>query len=244
MTLAAVLSAAVGLSLGILGGGGSILALPILVYAAGIAPADAVGMSLVLVGATAALGSLAHARRGNVDGRTALLFGAAGLPGAIAGSQLTALVAAPVLLGLFALLMLVAGAWMVFGRMPDQHAPRSPAVAAGAGLGVGVLTGFLGVGGGFVIVPALTALAGLELRRAIGTSLVVIAMNSASGVVGHLHHGNMPLGATIVFTAAAVGGAVVGERVAGRLRAAHLRRGFAAMVLVVGALIGWQAIAG
>lgn len=224
------------MSLGLLGGGGSILALPVLVYVAGIDVHAAIGMSLAVVGATALVGALGHWRGGRVDLRAAVLFGGAGMLAAPLGAQATHAVAPRVLMLLFGVLMLVVGALMLRGRgsaRPDAPRPRPVAVPA-AGFGVGLLTGFLGVGGGFLIVPALTLLVGLPIQRAIGTSLLVIAANSAAGVASHLTRGEVPLGLAAAFTAAATLGAVVGVRLASGLPPARLRRAFAAFVVLLG----------
>jgi uncharacterized membrane protein YfcA len=228
------LAALIGFSLGLLGGGGSILAVPVLVYAAGLEPAAAVATSLAVVGTTSLIAALQHARAGRVDWGAALGFGVTGALGALAGSRLTALVPPRTLLLLFALLMLVVGSLM---RRPGPGlAPgrRHPAAVPVAGLVVGALTGFLGVGGGFLIVPALVLLARLEMPAAVGTSLVVIAVNAAAGLVGHAGRELPPPGLTAGFTAVAVAGALAGSRLVGRVPPERLRRGFAALVILIG----------
>jgi uncharacterized protein len=236
LLLALALSTLIGVSLGLLGGGGSILAVPVLVYVAGVEVHAAIGMSLAVVGATALVGGLVHARAGRVDARAAALFGVAGMLGAPLGAQATHAVASRFLMLLFAALMLAVGSLMLLGRGSSRAGtPRPhPVAVPAAGFGVGLLTGFLGVGGGFLIVPALTLLAGLPIHRAIGTSLLVIAANSAAGVAGHLRQGEMPLGLTAAFTAAAALGALGGVRLASSLDPARLRRAFAAFVILVG----------
>ena len=236
LLLALALSTLIGLSLGLLGGGGSILAVPVLVYVARVDVHAAIGMSLAVVGTTALVGGLVHARAGRVDPRAAALFGGAGMLGAPLGAQATHAVAPRVLLLLFAALMLAVGGLMLRGRAgarPGTPRPHPVAVPA-AGFGVGLLTGFLGVGGGFLIVPALTLLTRLPIHAAIGTSLLVIAANSAAGVLGHLRQGEMPLGLTAAFTASATLGALVGVRLASSLDPARLRRAFAVFVILVG----------
>jgi uncharacterized membrane protein YfcA len=245
--LSLVLSSLIGVSLGLLGGGGSILALPVLVYVAGLEVHAAVGASLAIVGATALVGGLVHARHGRVDLRAAALFGAAGMVGAPFGAQLTPLVPGRVLLLLFATLMLVVSVLMLRGRAPARSAHPGPHRAAVplAGFGVGVLTGFLGVGGGFLIVPALLLLADIPIHRAVGSSLLVIAANSAAGLVGHIRLGRMPLGVTAAFTAAAILGAFVGVRLGAGLDPGRLRRAFAVFVLLVGlALLARNSLGG
>ena len=236
LLLALVLSTLIGVSLGLLGGGGSILAVPVLVYVAGVDVHAAIGMSLAVVGATALVGALVHARGGRVDARAAVLFGGVGMLGAPLGARATHAVAPRVLMLLFAVLMLAVGASMIRrggATRPEAPRPRPVAIPA-AGFGVGLLTGFLGVGGGFLVVPALTLLVGLPIHRAIGTSLLVIAANSAAGVAGHLARGEVPLGSTAAFTAAATLGALVGVRLASGLDPTRLRRSFAVFVVLVG----------
>jgi uncharacterized membrane protein YfcA len=239
LLLALALSTLIGVSLGLLGGGGSILAVPVLVYVARVEVHAAIGMSLAVVGATALVGGLVHARAGRVDPRAGALFGGAGMLGAPLGAQVTRAVAPRLLMLLFALLMLAVGALMLRGRSrarPGTARPHAGAVPA-AGFGVGLLTGFLGVGGGFLIVPALTLLAGLPIHSAIGTSLLVIAANSAAGLAGHLGRGDVPAGLTAAFTGAAAAGALGGVRLAGALDPGRLRRAFAVFVVLIGLLL-------
>jgi uncharacterized membrane protein YfcA len=235
LLIAVVLSALIGVSLGLLGGGGSILAVPLLVYVARVEPHAAIGMSLAVVGATSLGGALVHARAGRVDIKAAALFGVAGMMAAPVGARLSHAVEGRILLLLFAVLMIVVGGLMLRSRR-TAAVSRSPhrAVVPVAGLAVGLLTGFLGVGGGFLVVPGLTLLAGLPMHAAIGTSLLVIALNSAAGLAGHLREGDMPLALTATFTLAAILGSFVGVRLAGALDAHQLRRSFAAFVVAVG----------
>jgi uncharacterized membrane protein YfcA len=236
LLLAFALSTLIGVSLGLLGGGGSILAVPVLVYVARLPVHDAIGVSLAVVGATALVGGLASARARRVDLKAAALFGGAGMLGAPLGAQVTHLLPGRVLMLLFAALMVSVGLAMLRLDGSEPHAAvrsRRPLVAA-VGFGVGLLTGFLGVGGGFLIVPALTLLTGLPIHVAVGTSLLVIALNSAAGVAGHLRQGEMPLGLTAAFTTAATLGALLGVRIAGALDPRRLRRAFAAFVILVG----------
>jgi uncharacterized membrane protein YfcA len=237
--LALLLSGMIGVSLGLMGGGGSILALPVLVYVAGIDPRRAVAMSLALVGSTSLMAGLMHHRGGNVDRRVGAIFGIAGLPGAYIGARLTHLVPAHVLLLLFGVLMLVVGGVMLLRSVRELHEgaharerPRLGAIVA-AGSGVGFLTGFLGVGGGFIIVPSLVLFAGLPMPTAVGTSLMVIALNCAAGLLGHLGEEGVPLRATAAFTGVAIVGGFLGERLSSRLSPRALRRGFAVFVILL-----------
>jgi len=239
-----LLSGVIGLSLGIFGGGGSILAVPVLVLVTRLAPAAAVGTSLAMVGTTSLIASYSHHRRGQVKFNVALLFGLSGIVTAFLGAKLTGLVSGSVIMRAFVALMLVVGVGMLLskGRMgtADANATRGrsrPIASVLAGAGVGLVTGFLGVGGGFLVVPALIAFAGLDMREAVGTSLLVIAINSAAGFVGHLGGGQLNFSLITLLTAAAVVGALVGERVARQISTTKLRRGFGLIVIVVGVTV-------
>ena len=238
---ALTLSALIGVSLGLLGAGGSILAVPILVYVARVPAHQAVGMSLAVVGATSLFAGLLHARSGNVDGRLTAVFATLGTGGSYLGARLTRGLRPELLLVLFALVMLVAGGLMLRKRAAapgemEAHRPAALAVVPVA-LGVGLLTGILGVGGGFLIVPALVIFGRLPMKLAIGTSLFVIAANSASGFLGHLAERGLNLAWTATFTAAALLGAAVGQRLAGRVSSEALRTSFGALVVLLGAAI-------
>jgi hypothetical protein len=230
-----LLSAAIGLSLGLIGGGGSIITVPVLVYVMGMAPRDAVSMSLAVVGATSLLGASLHYRNGAVDWRAGALFGGAGLAGAFFGARLTYLFSPAALLLAFAGLMLfVAGLMLLRGVRPEAtRRKRSLGKALLVGLLVGGLTGFLGVGGGFLIVPALLLFGGLAMKEAVGTSLLVIAINCAAGLAGHLQHGGLNWLLTLLVTALAASGALVGTALSRRVSAKSLQKGFAVFVLAV-----------
>jgi len=249
--LSLALSAVVGFSLGIFGGGGSILAVPILLYVTRIAPSAAIGMSLAIVGATSLTASYAHYRKGRVRLRVALVFGSAGIATAFLAARFTHLVTGAVLMISFATLMLVVGIAMFASASranagADDGPPRPPRLGPAllAGAGVGAITGFLGVGGGFLVVPALIAFAGLGMREAVGTSLLVIAINSAAGFLGHLGADGLNLELVVPFTIAAVIGGAVGERVACSLSLIKLRRGFALFVIAVGVAVAMLALTG
>ena len=236
---ALLLSGTIGVSLGLMGGGGSILALPVLVYVARIDPRQAVAMSLAIVGATSLIASLMQHRDGRVDPRVGGAFGVAGLPGAFLGARLTHFLPPRLLLLLFSVLMLVAGSVMLHRSLhePGEGAPgerRRLGAIVSAGFGVGFLTGFLGIGGGFIIVPSLVLFAGLSMPSAVGTSLLIIALNCTAGLLGHIGEGAVPIGPTASFTAAAVAGGLMGGRIAKRVSPRALRRGFAVFVILLG----------
>jgi uncharacterized membrane protein YfcA len=234
---------AVGLSLGLVGGGGSILAVPILVYVLGEDVKDATTASLLIVGVTALAGAVDHARGGRVRVRTALPFGAAGGLGAFAGTALNRGASPETILFLFAIVLLAAAFGMV--RRKDNYGRFETAARGRAlwleviptGLGVGVLTGFFGVGGGFVIVPALALLLGLPITVAVGTSLLVIALTSTAALAAHLTTGGLHWGVAGAFTAAGVAGAIAGSRLGERVSSRRLREGFAVLVVAVAALL-------
>jgi hypothetical protein len=225
----------VGLSLGLLGGGGSVLLIPILVYIEGLSPHDAVLVSLAVVGIGSGFGAWLHYRNGYHHWRAAFLFSVSGSAGAVVGSQFARAVDEQVLMLLFGVLMLGVGVTMARPRAPRQAHGRCrvvPCLVVGAG--VGVLTGFLGVGGGFLLVPAIMLVAGLDTRRAIAASLSTIAVNSMAGLGGHLLSGPaLPVQSASALVTVAVGMAG-GTFAGGRVRAALLDRIFAGLVLVAG----------
>lgn len=238
LVFALILALVIGLSLGLLGSGGSIITLPVLVYVAGIPAHQAVGMSLVIVGGTSALGGLLNLRQGAFDLRAATFFALSGMVGAFVGAKFTHLVSAPVLLLLFGALMLVVGIRMLrSGESTAQSQQCRPLRCLATGVAVGVLTGFLGVGGGFLILPALVLFAGLEMKPAIGTSLAVIAVNCLGGLLGQLHYVNFDWWLTLGFLLAAMAGMFAGTVLAKRLSAAVLRSGFAWCVVLLGIML-------
>ncbi len=236
-----VLALLIGASLGLVGGGGSILTVPALVYAGGFAPRDAIVASLVVVGVAAAAGAFLHWRLGTLDAAVAAWFGGLGAVGAMGGARLGRLVPAAWLMTAFALIAVTAGLMLVSRRgFPRTRAARQgPGLVVVAALGVGFLTGLLGVGGGFIIVPALVLVLGLPMARAVGTSLAVIAVNCAAGLTtaaADLDSGRMFV--TAVFAALALIGTLVGARTASRARPEVLRRVFGCLVLGVGLYTG------
>lgn len=241
LILGLVLSAAIGLSLGLIGGGGSIITLPVLVYVIGVDAHQAVGMSLAVVGVASLIGAALHHRHGTVDVKTGALFGLSGTVGAYFGSGLTYLFSAGALLLSFATMMLVIALLMLTGQRgvkPETALGRhSRFEALVAGLVVGLLTGFLGVGGGFLIVPALVLFGGLAMKDAIGTSLMVIAINCAAGLAGHLSYGGFDLRVTALVTALAAAGTLAGTALSHRTAPQKLRRGFAVFVIAVAAFL-------
>jgi uncharacterized protein len=239
------LAAVAGLLLGLLGGGGSILTVPILVYAFGLETKRAIAVSLGIVGVVSLFGAINHWRAGRVNGRVAVLFGGFAMAGAYAGAKLAAFVSGPTQLAVFAAAMLAAAAVMLrptqsrTERTPASPQP-SPVAAASAAFAVGVFTGMVGIGGGFLVVPALVVLVGLPMKDAIGTSLAVIAMNAAAGLAGYVGHVDLPWTVMAGFVAAALIGMAAGTSLVGLVPAAALRRAFAVVLVVVGTSILFQ----
>jgi len=233
----------IGLSLGALGGGGSILTVPVLVYLAGVAPTAAIAASLVVVGLTAGIAVIAHGRAGRVAWRTGALFALVGVVGAFAGARLGAHLPPALLLGAFAVLMIAVAALMLGPRRQPTEVKVGPANdwppllrVALIGTAVGLTTGLLGAGGGFIIVPALL-LVGLDMSTAVGTSLLVIAANCAAGLAGHLGHTDIDWPLTLGVTALAVVGSLAGSRLVRHLDPDLLRRAFGALVALIGTAV-------
>lgn len=229
----------IGLTLGLLGGGGSILTVPALVYVVGVSPHAAVTASLVIVGANSTLGAFMHRAQGTLNWRVAFTFGGIGMLASFAAASVSKNVSPHVLLSLFALLMLVIGVWMLLSRSvgEGQRAPRGWLAVVLSGLLVGALTGFLGVGGGFLIVPALVMLVGLPMKQAIGTSLIVIAMNSLAGFLGHMAGSSLDLVTIGVFVLAGFAGAWVGAKLVAHFSPRVLRQAFAVFVIGLGVFL-------
>jgi uncharacterized membrane protein YfcA len=241
LLLALLAGAVVGLALGGLGGGGSMLTVPALIYLLGFSPAAATTASLLIVSATSLTGLLAHARAGRVRWRQGLLFAAAGLPVAALLGLLSARLPGTLLTMAFALLAGFA-AWRLL--RPAKRPADGPAASAGPGRAAAVggalggATGLLGVGGGFLVVPALVSVLAFPMAEAVGSSLLVITANSAAALVPRLGaaHG-LDWAVIAPFTAAAILGAWDGKRLADKLSGRTLQRAFAVVLLAVAALM-------
>ena len=258
------LAVCIGISLGLLGGGGSVLALPILVYVMGVAPKSAIAMTLIIVGAVSLLGTLPHWKRGNINLKTAFIFGSATMIGAFLGARLATM---PFVTGsfqmlLFAMMMLLAAGLMI-RRSLKAESPKQNAHGTGEqnsretdleiysepvckycwlwllteGIGVGVLTGLVGVGGGFAIVPALVLLGNVPMKEAIATSLLIISLNSVAGLLGYLGHISIDWPLTVSFTFAAALGSIAGGYLAQFVPAKHLQKGFGYFLLAVATFV-------
>lgn len=270
--LAILFGSIVGFALGLTGGGGGVFAVPLLVYGLAVAPREAVGISLAAVGGTALFGAVPRLKRGEVELRTGLLFAVAGMAGAPMGSYLSKLVPENVLLVMFAFLMLVV-AWrmwakarnpkLAMGVCPTENEPgrdrsacqrdedgqlrltsRCARLLVLVGLMTGVLSGMFGVGGGFVIVPALVLFSGMEIHRAVGTSLFVIVLVSISGVASHLANGNeLSLETTLQFLVGGFAGMWLGGILAKQLKGPTLQKTFSIAVVLVAAFVIFKSIA-
>jgi uncharacterized membrane protein YfcA len=269
----------IGLTLGALGGGGSVLTVPALVYVLGLSAQEATTASLVIVGVTAAAGSIGHARSGHTRWGAGVLLAAAGVPASLLGTALNQRVDPDVLLLSFAALMLVAAVGMLVRSRSssrgapspaDEPEPAGDAATSGgtltaarpasarrsrtrvghalrlavAGLGVGFLTGFLGVGGGFVVVPVLLVLLSTPMPVAVGTSLLVISLNSAVALAARAGSGDFAWGVIVPFTVAAVAGSLAGKRVADRVSPNKLTVAFAVLLVAVAVYVAVRAVLG
>ena len=243
LTLA--LAVVVGITLGVFGGGGSILTVPLLVYVAGLDTKPAIATSLVVVGATAIGALVAHARAGRVQWRTGLVFGATAMVGAYAGGRIGPMVPDLVLLVGFALMMLATSVAMIRGRRErpssEEHRQAPLLLVLVEGVVVGLVTGIVGAGGGFLVVPALVLLGGLPMATAVGTSLLVIAMKSFAALAGYLTAVQIDWGLAASVAALAIVGSVIGGWLAGRVDPDRLRRGFGVFVLAMAVFVLAQA---
>lgn len=247
MIFAIVGALVVGLSLGIFGSGGSILTVPVLIYLLHHDGKTAIAESLGIVGAIAFVSAIPYARSKLTDWRTAFLFALPGMAGTYLGAWIAAFVAGYVQLFVFAGVMLFAAARM--WKSPATMSPegpgsprRAPWIIGAQGLAVGVLTGFVGVGGGFLIVPALVLLGGLSMRRAVATSLVIIALNSASGFWKYLHvledlNKAVDWNTIGLFVLIGAVGSIAGKALNDRIDQASLRKGFAVFLVAMSGFI-------
>lgn len=244
LLIAVIAGVAIGLALGGLGAGGSMLTVPVLVYALGQDIQTATTASLIIVGAVALAGVIGHARGGQVRWGAGLTFGVFGVVTSLLGSQLSRAVDPQVLLLTFAGLVVVAALSML--RRPGPRVPPGGRVRQGAqvvvaALLVGFLTGLFGVGGGFVIVPALVLGLGVAMPTAVGTSLLVIVLTTGTALVERLGAVEIPWEIVTPFTLAGIAGALVGKRLADRVSGPALARGFAVLLLAVAGYVGVRA---
>lgn len=235
-----ILAIAIGLSLGLLGGGGSILTVPLLTYVAGMDPKEAIAASLFVVGATSVLSTLTHARMGNVQWRTGLIFGAASMAGAFLGGLAGGYIPGVFLMLAFAVMMIATAIAMLRGRKKRDTVEQTKLPLGKIlieGLVVGLVTGLVGAGGGFLVVPALALLGGLSMPVAVGTSLLVISMKSFAGLAGYLTTVSLNWPLVLGVTGMALIGALIGARLTKVVPEQALRKGFGIFVLVMGVFV-------
>jgi len=239
LVLTGFFSLLIGAVLGLFGGGGGILAVPLLVYVVGVGAKPAIAVSLFFVGATSTAGALLAARAGRVQWKLGGLFGAGSMLSAFAGGHLAQFVPERWLLGALAALMLTTGLAMLRARGESSDSVRPPALMRmlAIGTGVGLVSGLVGAGGGFLIVPALTLFGGLALCDAIGTSLFIVAVQSFAGFAGHVGHVELDWRLATLMTGPAVVGIFAGSAMRKRVSSRALERGFAGLVLATGLFV-------
>ncbi len=241
-----------GMLLGILGSGGSIITLPALIYLLGMGTKTAIAMSLGIVGVTASIAAVQHWRKGNVNLSVALVFGLFGAVGTFAGAKIGIRMPDLLQLGLFAVIMYLAAYRMLRPKRiaPDQGGSSESDAGSGQravsahlghiavhGIFVGILAGIVGVGGGFLIVPALVLLSNLTIKRAVGTSLAVVAAQAFSGFAGYIGSVSIDYGVMGTFTAVAVVSSIVGGAISHRLSAVMLKKSFGVFLVIVATYI-------
>ena len=254
MLLTLGLAVIIGLLLGLLGGGGSILTVPMLVYLLHVEPKLAIVTSFVVVGVSSLMALIPHARRSSVCWKSGLFFGLAGMVGAFGGGRMAVQFSGDLLMSLFGLISLFTGLLMLRGKRAEA---KTDAVAQPTsvcpiqvpffrvlfdGFFVGGLTGMVGVGGGFLIVPALTLLVGLPMQGAVGTSLLIIAMNALAGLSGYSQHVALDWELTGLVTVGAILGSAVGGWLSAYVKPAALRKAFGIMVVLVAGYVLSQAL--
>jgi uncharacterized membrane protein YfcA len=226
----------IGLSLGLLGGGGSLLTVPALVYLVGQTPQAAVTTSLAIVGTNSMVGAMFHSFQGRLDWKMAFAFSSAGMFVSYLSANISKQILPELLLVIFALLMIGIGWMLLFGRAKEDdtaYVAKPLCLVIASGAGVGLLTGILGVGGGFLVVPTLVILIGLPVQMAIGTSLIIIAMNSIAGFLGHMRTGSMDWMITLIFASAGLVGTFMGMRLYSRLSSSKLQKALAVFVIAL-----------
>jgi hypothetical protein len=239
-----VLALIIGLTLGLFGGGGSTLTVPIFVYVLGFDPKLAIAMSFPVVGATSLVGAVGHWRAGNIRLANALIFGLVAMTGAYGGARASRMLDGRVQLLILGVVMAAAAVMMTRSAQRDTAEaaiPEEPsAILYLVGLAVGALTGVIGIGGGFLLVPALVVFGKVPMREAVGTSLLVIAMNCVSGFAGQRATLAIPWLFVCTFSAVAIVGILTGTRLARFVPQRTLKRGFALLLLVIAVLVLWQ----
>lgn len=234
-----ILSALIGISLGLIGGGGSIIIVPVLVYALRVEAHHAVDMALTIVGVTSMIGVALHSQLGTIKLKTGMLFSATGTLSAYFSSRLTYLVSTATLFLLIATLMIFIAVVMLVKRKSSQDLLTQQANSQNkfkallAGFIVGILTGFLGIGGGFLVVPALVLFCGIPMKDAVGTALLIVAIDCCAGLLGHLRYGGFDLRVTTLVTMIAIDGTLIGVTLSHRILPVGLKKWFATFIILV-----------
>lgn len=244
MILGYILAGVIGLSLGLLGGGGSILTVPILVYVVGMETKLAVALSLAIVGTTTLFGAFGQLRNKNFDFKVAIVFGVFAIPSTFLGTYLSQFVSGALQLFVFALVMVLAAIFML--RKKDSIEDREKETQFFSifisGLVVGLLTGFIGVGGGFLIVPALIFFTETKMRKAIGTSLFIITINSFVGFASYANQIVIPWEFLLKFTGCSILGVIIGSKLVNYIPQKMLQKAFAIFLIVMGSAIAFKNI--
>ncbi len=239
MVLGYFLALLIGLSLGLLGGGGSILTVPILAYVLDMAPKTSIALSLAIVGTTSFIGSITHFKKGNINLKVAAVFGPVAMLGAFLGAKISAHMAGSTQLISFAVIMLLASISMFTSREDTQAQKKelNYLLISLQAIVVGIVTGIVGVGGGFLIVPALVILTGISMKQAVGTSLLIIALNSISGFVGYIDQVVIPWKFLITFTTLTSVGIILGGLLINYIPSKLLKKVFAVFLIMMGFFI-------
>lgn len=229
----------IGLSLGLLGGGGSILTVPILVYAVGMEAKLSIALSLAIVGATSLLGVYGHYRKQNVDLKVAAIFGPFAMAGTYGGARLSVFFSGQTQLIMFALIMLIASVFMLRGRKDTEGVEKelNYFLIGVEGIVVGIITGLVGVGGGFMIVPALVLLTGIPMKKAVGTSLLIISLKSFSGFFGYIGMVEIPWTFLAMFILFSGGGIFLGTWLVQFVSQKNLKKTFGIFLILMGLFI-------
>lgn len=229
----------IGLSLGLMGGGGSILTVPVLIYIVKMDPKDSIALSLAIVGVTSLFGLMKHFKEGNINKKVSLYFIPFAIGGTFFGTYLAQFIPAQIQLIIFAVIMILAAVFMFKGRgnIESSDSDIKISILIPIAIALGIMTGIIGVGGGFLIVPTLVLLAGLDMKKAVGTSLLIIAINSISGFIGYLNYIEVPWMFLIQFCAFSVAGIFIGATLIKYVKPDSLRKGFAIFLVIMGTFI-------
>lgn len=247
-----LLAICIGISLGLIGGGGSILAAPVLIYVMSVPAKSAFAMTLVIVGVASLIGAIPHWRQGNINPKIIALFAPASMLGAYLGARIAALpfITPTIQLVTFGVMMLIAAITMIRKgasksenpldktEHSDHHTviPKWLAIAL-EGLAVGTLTGFIGIGGGFLVIPALVLLGKTPMKEAVGTSLIILALKSVTGFAGYFGHVPIDWNLLLSFTIASSAGILLGSYLNQFVSAKQLEKGFGYFVLAVAVFV-------